>query len=105
MTFDSKAERDRYLKEMEKEVFEQYKPALKRFTKGQAKVLVKLVQRETNQSGYDILKAFLGSFRASFWHGFGRLLGVNINGGYHPERDRKDGIIERVASQIEMGLL
>lgn len=105
MTFDSKAERDRYLKEMEKEVFEQYKPALKRFTKGQAKVLVKLVQRETNQSGYDILKAFLGSFRASFWHGFGRLLGVNINGGYHPDRDRKDGIIERVASQIEMGLL
>lgn len=104
-TFDTKAERDEYLKEMESEVFEQYKPVLKKFTKGQAKVLVKLIQRETNQSGYDILKAFLGSFRATFWQGFGRLFGVNLKSSYKPDTDPNDAIMERVATLIEQGQL
>ena len=59
-TFPTQEERERYLKEMESSVFNQYKPALKRFSRNQARMLVKLIQRETDQSGYDILKAFLG---------------------------------------------
>ena len=83
-TFPTQAEREKYLKEMESAIFKQYKPVLMRFTKNQARMLVKLIQRETNQSGYDILKAFLGSFRATFWQGFGRLFGVNLKGKYEP---------------------
>ena len=48
-TLPTKKEREDYLKEMEKEVFNQYKPELKRFSRQQARVLVKLVNRETNQ--------------------------------------------------------
>ncbi len=104
-TFPTKEERERYLKEMESAVFEQYKPALKRFSKNQAKMLVKLIQRETNQSSYDILKAFLGSFRATFWQGFGKLFGVNLKGKYSPDTDEKDAIIERVCTMVEQGEL
>ena len=105
LTFESEDERKHYLKEMEDEVFNQYKPALKRFTKSQAKMLVKLIGRETNQSGYEILKAFLGTTRAVFYHGFGKLFGVNINGKYRPDKDKNDAIIERVATLIEQGQL
>ncbi len=104
-TFESEKERKAYLKEMEGEVFNQYKPALKRFTKGQAKILVKLIGRETNQSGYDILKAFLGTTRAVFYHGFGKLFGVNINGKYRPDKNKEDATIERIATLIEQGQL
>lgn len=104
-TFESHEERQNYIKEMEGELFEQYKPQLKRFTKSQAKALVKLIQRETNQSGYDILKAYLGGTRATFWQGFGRLFGVNLKSKYRPETDRNDAIMERVASLIEQGQL
>ena len=104
-TFPTQKERERYLKEMEGAVFEQYKPVLKRFSKNQARMLVKLIQRETNQSGYDILKAFLGSFRATFWQGFGRLFGVNLKGKYSPARAAADAIIERVCVQVEQGQL
>lgn len=104
-TFESEKERKAYLKEMEDEVFDQYKPALKRFTKGQAKILVKLIGRETNQSGYDILKAFLGTTRAVFYHGFGKLFGVNINGKYRPDKNKEDATIERIATLIEQGQL
>lgn len=104
-TFPTQKEREQYIREMEGALFEQYKPALRRFTRSQARMLVKLIQRETKQSSYSILKAFLGSFRATFWQGFGRLFGVNLKNEYHPESDSKDAIIERVCTLVEQGAL
>lgn len=101
---DTKA-REKHLKDMESAVFQQYKPAMKKFTKGQANLLVKLIMRETNQTGYDILKAFLGSFRAAFWQGFGKLFGVSLKGKYQPENNRQDAIIERVCIAVEEGTI
>lgn len=104
-TFPTQKERDQYLKKMEKEIFAQYKPVLKKFSRTQARILVKLIQRETHQSSYNILKAFLGTFRASFWQGFGKLFGVSLKGTYRPDSDSEDSRIERIASQVELGLL
>ncbi len=104
-TFPTQKEREAYLKEMEGALFKQYKPVLKRFTKRQAKMLVKLIRRETNQSGYDIVKAFLGSFRATFWQGFGKLFGVSLKGDYRPDKNADDAIIERVCVGVEQGEL
>lgn len=101
---DTKA-REKHLNEMEKEVFNQYKPELKKFTRTQARVLVKLIQRETNQSSYDIIKAFLGSFRAGFWQAFGKMFGVSLKGQYNPATDEKDAIIERICVEVEQGTL
>ncbi len=104
-TFPTQQEREKHLKEMEGAVFEQYKPVLKKFTKSQAQMLIKLINRETNQSSYSILKAFLGSFRAGFWQTFGRFFGVNLKTKYQPQKDRKDAIIEQVATKVELGQL
>ncbi|MCM1355772.1 MAG: DUF4294 domain-containing protein [Staphylococcus sp.] len=104
-TFPTQKEREEHLKKMEGEVFKQYKPALKKFTKSQAQMLIKLINRETNQSSYNILKAFLGSFRAGFWQTFGRFFGVNLKTSYKPDSDRRDAIVERVATMVELGQL
>ena len=104
-TFPTKKEREEYLKRMEKSLFEQYKPVLKRFSRRQAKVLIKLIQRETNPSSYDIIRAFLGSFRAGFWQGFGKLFGVSLKADYNPSSDREDAIIERIACGVEEGTI
>lgn len=104
-TFPTERERRQYLSQMEDALFAQYKPVLKRFSRRQAKVLVKLIQRETNQSSYEIVKAFLGSFRASFWQGFGRLFGVSLKSEFKPQSDRNDAIVDRVATLIEQGAL
>lgn len=104
-TLPSQKEREAYLKRMESAVFDQYKPILRRFSKSQAQLLCKLIHRETNQSGYSIIKAFLGSFRAGFWQTFGRFFGVNLKVDYRPDKDRRDGIVERVASYVELGML
>lgn len=104
-TFPTTREREEYLKRMEKALFAQYKPVLKRFSKRQAKMLIKLIQRETHQSSYDIVKAFLGTFRAGFWQGFGKLFGVSLKSDFNPAKNRDDAIVDRVATLIEQGSL
>ncbi|MCM1020911.1 MAG: DUF4294 domain-containing protein [Muribaculum sp.] len=104
-TFPTKKEREEYLSRMEKEIFNQYKPVLRRFTKSQGQMLVKLINRETDQSSYNIIKAFLGSFRAGFWQTFGHFFGVNLKAKYNPDKDDKDAIIERVCILVEQGAL
>ena len=104
-TFPTQKEREDYLKAMEKDLFAQYKPVLKKLSRQQANMLVKLIQRETDQSSYEILKAFLGSARAVFWQGFGKLFGVSLKGKFQPEKNKEDAIINRIAILIEQGQL
>lgn len=104
-TIPDKKQREAHLKNLEKSIFEQYKPVVKKMTKGQGKMMLKLINRETKQSSYNIVKAFLGSFRAGFWQTFGRFFGLNMKVDFVPERDNNDAIIERVANLIEQGAL
>ena len=104
-TIPDKKTREKHLKQLEKDIFEQYKPVVKSMTKNQGKVLLKLINRETDQSSYNIVKAFLGSFRAGFWQTFGRFFGMNMKAGFHPEKNEEDAIIDRIATQIEQGTL
>ena len=102
-TFPTQEEREKYLKAMEKELFKQYKPVLKKLSRQQANMLVKLIQRETDQTSYEIVKAFLGNARAFFWQGFGKLFGVSLKGKFQPQKNKEDAIIDRVATLIEQG--
>lgn len=101
---DSK-EREAHLKRLEKDIFEKYKPVIKNFTKSQGKVLLKLINRETNQTSFGIVKAFLGSFRAGFWQTFGRFFGMNLRQSWNPQKNKEDAMIDRVATLVEQGSL
>ena len=104
-TFDTKKEKDAYLKKFEKQLYAQYKPIMKKFTKNQGKIMIKLVNRETSQNSYSIVKAFMGTFRAGFWQTFGRFFGVNLKAEYRPQKDKNDALIERICVRVEQGLL
>ncbi len=96
-------EREKHLKRMEKELFEEYKPVLKDFTYNQAKLLIRLIDRECNQSSYQLIKAFLGGFRASFWQTFGAMFGVSLRKEWEPEG--KDRMLEEIVVLVENGQL
>lgn len=104
-TIPDKKQREKHLKTLEHDIFEQYKPVVKKMTKRQGKVMLKLIFRETDQTGYSIVKAFLGSFRAGFWQTFGRFFGMNLKSGFKPSKNREDAIIDRIATLIEQGAL
>lgn len=104
-TLPNQKVRDKHLKTLEKDIFNRYKPAIKKMTRGQGKVLLKLIGRETNQSSFNIVKAFLGSFRAGFWQTFGRFFGMNLRVDFEPDRNEQDALIDRIATLIEQGSL
>ena len=104
-TIPDQKKREKHLKQLEKDIFEQYKPVVKTMTKGQGKILLKLINRETDQSSYSIVKAFLGTFRAGFWQTFGRFFGMNMKSGFKPDNNDEDAIIDRIATLIEQGAL
>lgn len=104
-TLPDKESRERHLKALEKELVAKYKPAIMKMTTNQGKILLKLITRETDQSSFNIVKAFLGSFRAGFWQAIGRIFGMNMRGDFNPKKNKEDAIIDRVATLIERGAL
>ena len=102
-TLPNEKAKDAHLKKMEKELFSQYKPELKKLTLSQGKLLIKLIDRECNQSSYQLVGAFLGKFRASFWNLFAGMLGASLKTEYDPKG--KDATTERVVLLVERGLL
>ena len=105
LTIPDEKTREKHLKRLEKDIFEQYKPVVKTMTKNQGKILLKLINRETDQSSFNIVKAFLGSFRAGFWQTFGKFFGMNMKAGFHPDTNKDDATIDRIAHLIEQGQL
>jgi hypothetical protein len=102
-TLPNEKSKEKHLKLMEKELFKQYKPELRKLTFSQGKLLIKLVDRECNQSSYNILKAYLGSFRAGFWNLFAGMFGVSLKSEYDPKGD--DALTERIVVLVENGLI
>lgn len=91
------------MKLVEQGLKRQYGPALKKLSRSQGKLLIKLVNRECNQTGYAITKAFMGSFKANLYQGVALLFGNSLNKKYDPEGD--DRYTERVVLLVEAGVL
>ena len=89
------------LKLVEKGLKEQYTPVMKKLTFAQGKLLIKLVNRETDSSSYELVKAFMGPFKAGFYQTFAALFGASLKKEYHPEAE--DKLTERVVLLVENG--
>ena len=95
--------RKKIMKIAEKEIRAEYEGKLRKFTIGQGKILVKLIDRETNHSSYHLLKELRGSVSAFLWQGVGRLFGYNLKVKYDPKGKDKD--IEQIIRLIDIGAL
>lgn len=102
-TLPDKKSRDEHMKRVEAGLKRQYGPALKKLSRSQGRLLLKLIDRECNQTGYAIAKAFMGSFKANLYQGVAVLFGNSLSKKYDPEGD--DRYTERVVRMVEAGLL
>ena len=98
-----KKSKEAHIKEIEHDIKEQYTPEMKKLTYSQGKLLIKLIDRECNQSSYEIVKAFFGPAKATFYQVFAWTFKASLKKEYQPEDD--DKLIERIICQIETGQL
>lgn len=97
----TKRDRDVYLKQMEKKLIADYKPRLKKLTFSQGKLLIKLIDRQCHQTSYELIRQYIGGFRATFYNAFASLFGASLKKQYDPEVD--DRLTERCILLIESG--
>lgn len=93
--------RQQHLNKMEKYLMDQYTPKMKKLTRSQGQLLMKLVDRETNSSSYHIIDAFMGSFKAWTYNVFAGLFGNSLKTRYNPYGE--DRVTERVCVMVEQG--
>ena len=67
----------------------------------QGKILLKLIDRETGSTSFDIVKQMRGNFQAFMWQSVARIFGSNMKTEYDPEGE--DIMIERAIQLIEAG--
>ncbi len=94
-------ERRRYLKDYEKGVFDEYEDDMRKMTITQGRILIKLIDRETQNTSYELIKVYRGSVSAVFWQGIARIFGTNLKARYDSSGD--DYLIERIVLEIEAG--
>ncbi len=95
--------RAKHLDEVEKGVWDQYFPIMKKMTLSQGKMLIKLIDRECNQTSYELINAFIGKFRANFYQAFAALFGATLKREYDPTG--ADAEIEEIIYLIENDML
>jgi hypothetical protein len=101
---DDKA-RDEHLEKVEKGVWDQYYPVMRRCTLAQGKLLIKLIDRECNQTSFELIQAFIGGFKAKFYQTFAALFGASLKKQYDPEHDEEDAMIEEIIWMIDNDML
>jgi hypothetical protein len=95
--------RRNYIKEVEKDVFGSYEDDMRRMTITQGRILIKLIDRETRNTSYDLIKQYRGGLTAAFWQGVARIFGTNLKEEY--DAYGNDLLLELIVQEIEAGRL
>ena len=88
-TLPNEKARQKHIKRVEKGLKDQYTPR------------IKLIDRQSNSTSYELVKAFMGPFKAGFYQTFAALFGASLKKEYDPQGE--DKLTERVVLMVENG--
>jgi len=103
LTLDSEKEQQAYINQAEKEIMSRFEKDVRKLTVTQGIILVKLIDRETGRTSYQVIKELKGGFTAFFWQGIARIFGNNLKTEYDP--DNQDKVMEDIVLGIEAGFI
>jgi hypothetical protein len=86
---DNKRQQKVLVKACEKEIKDMFNSKIKDMSITQGEILIKLIDRETGNSSYDLIKDLKGGLTAFFYQSVGRVFGHNLKQHYDPEEDRE----------------
>lgn len=103
MAIHRSKDQELYIKLAEAELRAEFEAEVKDLTMSQGRVLIKLIDRETGKTSYDLVERLRGSFTAFVWQGLARLFGQDLRSTYDPAGD--DRMMELIVQRIERGEL
>jgi hypothetical protein len=102
-SFKTERERKNYVKGIEKELFAEFEDTIKTMKVSEGRILIKLLDRQTGNTSFEIIKEFKGGFSAFFWQSVAKLFGHDLKSQYDP--NAQDWMIEAIVMQIDLGLI
>jgi len=92
-----------YINHVEAEIKSKYEEELKNLTITQGRILIKLIDRETGQTSYELVRQLQGNFHAFLWQTLARLFGSNLKMTFDEEGE--DKLINDIVIMVETGML
>ncbi len=102
-TVQSEKQKKKFYKEIEEQLKAEFGSELKKLSMSEGRILIKLIDRETGNTSYELVNDLRGKLTAFFWQSFARIFGHNLKDRYDPEGDDRE--IEFIVQQIEAGLI
>ena len=94
-----KGKRKKFMKQKTEELKTEFEAPLRKLTKTQGKILVKMIERELDTPMYDLIKNLRGTFTASYWNTFSKFYGHRLKDGYTRGEDH---ILDAVLDDLEL---
>ena len=83
------AKKEKYVSQVQKELFEVFEGQMRNLTVSQGALLMKLIDREVGKSSYNIIKDYKSGIAAGFWQGIAKIFGTDLKKPYDPEGEDK----------------
>ena len=93
--------KDRYINELQKQLFKDFEKPMRQMSIQQGALMLKLIDRETGLSSYDIIKDYKNGAAAGFWQGIARLFDNSLKSRYDPEGEDRE--IEELVTMWKEG--
>ena len=84
---NSRREEKRLIKECEREIKDKITSEVKNLSVSQGKILIKLIERQTGNTSYDLVKDMKGGISAFVYQGVAKIFGHNLKSTYDPQED------------------
>lgn len=94
-----KGKKKKYTRDREKDLRGLYEKDLKKLTKLQGYILIKMIERELKTPFYDVIGELRGGWQAFKWQQVARTFGFNLKKGYEP---KQDPLLEMILSDLRL---
>lgn len=92
-TFEKERDKNRYMRQAEKELKAEYEDDLRKMSFTQGKLLIKLIDRQCGASSYDLIKLYKSGRSAFIWNGVAGIFGMSLKEDYDPKEEQEIEII------------
>lgn len=92
----SNKEKKKYYKIAENYMENEFKARLKKLSRKQGQILVKLIHRQTGHTTYDLIKDYKSGWKAFWSNNTAKLFDINLKTNYAPYNINEDFLIETI---------
>ncbi|WP_034058187.1 DUF4294 domain-containing protein [Lacinutrix jangbogonensis] len=106
LTLDSKRKKKRYAKKVQKYIESEFSVELKKMTRTEGQILIKLIHRQTGKTTFSLIKELRNGWRAFWFNSTASLFDISLKREFDPKNVKEDYLIEDILQRnFQIGIL